>query len=267
MFNSTFHPSSLSGVEVPLSGLQKLKFPAAESKPNAGGGQQVFSVLASNHGTADLCLLTSDKKSSNGMVFGPAFSGLLNVCESYESTNQASHVIPAAPAPSIPSGLKRRFHHFGSKPLTAASVAESETDGATLGLSSSSPCPSGSKRLLEEMEEEGRKKKKKKKERQMKVEREEESLQVVRVKVEPGADVQDEVMAEVRLHEGDAPGEKRKKKKKKKDRDQEAVEERMEPSVKVEDVKCEQIDNLYGDVVEAGQKKKKKKKKSKTDSD
>lgn len=264
---------SFSGIKVPLSGLQTLKVPTAAGGAKTGSDQQIYSILASTHGTSELRLLTRNKNLSDGMVFGHTFSGLLNVCESYgdSSTNQAPQFIPAAPAPSIPPGLKQRFHPFGSKTPTLTCVAESETDGAAFGPSSTTLRPLVVKRFVEdtrhdEEEEEGRKKKKKKKEKRIKTERgEEEVVEVVRVKEEPATEIQDEVMMEIPFQGGDVFEEKRKKKKKKKDR------EGMEPSVivKTEDVtvKCETIDTSYGDVVEASGKKKKKKKKSKTEDD
>lgn len=271
-------PSSFSGVKVPLSGLQTLKVPTAAGGAQSASGQQIYSLLASSHGTSELCLLTSDKQSSDGVVFGPTFSGLLNVCESYgdSSANQAPQVIPAAPAPSIPPGLKQRYHPFGSKTPTLTCVTESEVDGAALGPSSTTLRPLVVKRYIEETwqkeeeeeeEEEGRKKKKKKKkEKRIKTEQNEEVGELVTVKEEPVAEIQEEVMME-----GDVLEEKRKKKKKKKDREREEVEEGVEPSVRVKEedvtVKCEPMDTLYDDVVEGSGKKKKKKKKSKTDDD
>lgn len=262
------HISSFSGIKVPLAGLHTLKVPGGAE---TGSGQQIYSILASNRGAADLRLLTSERRSSDGVVLSPAFSGFLNVCESYgdSSTNQAPQVIPAAPAPSIPPGLKQRYHPFGSKTPTLTCVAENETDGAAFGPSSTTLRPLVVKRFIEESgyveeEEEGRKKKKKKK--RVKAEILEE---VVRVKTEPVCEVHEEVMMEVQ--EGDPLEEKRKKKKKKKDREREEVEEGLEPSarVKVEEVivKSEPVDTLYGDVAESSGKKKKKKKKSKTDDD
>lgn len=272
-------PSSFSGMKVPLSGLQTLKVPAAAGGAKTGSGHQIYSVLGSTHGTSELCLLTGDKRSSDGVVFGPAFSGLLNVCENYgdSSTNQAPQVIPAAPAPSIPPGLKQRFHPFGSKTPTLTCVAESEMDGAAFGPSSTTLRPLVVKRFAEETwqpegeeEEEGRKKKKKKKEKQIKTEREEESVSV-EVKVEPVTEIQDDVTMELPVREADVSEERRKKKKKKKDREREEVEEGVEPSVRVKveqvTVKSEPVDTLYGDVAEGSAKKKKKKKKSKTDDD
>lgn len=272
---ASFNPECVSGIKVPLSGLQTVKIPAPADGAKSGGSQQIYSILASAHGTSELRLLTSNKKASDGVVFGPAFSGLLNICETYgdSSTNQAPQVIPAAPAPSIPPGLKQRFHPFGSKTPTLTCVAESEADGAAFGPSSTTLRPLVVKRFIEEAdkedEEERKKKKKKKKEKRIKTEREEED--VVRVKEEPAAEIQDEVTMEPDSQEGDVSEEKRKKKKKKKDREREEVQEGGESEVKVKQeevsVKCEPMDTSYDDVADGSGKKKKKKKKSKTDDD
>lgn len=208
------------------------------------------------------------------MVYAPAFSGLLNVHESYgdSGANQAPRAVPAAPAPSIPAGLKQRFHPFGSKTPTLTCVAEDETDAASFGPSSATLRPLVAKRFVdegghapeEEEEDEGRRKKKKKKDKRIK------SEEVVTVKQEPADGVQEDVMTEPAVQEEEHSAEKRKKKKKKKDREREEVEEGLEPSVKVEvedvSVKCEPVDSLFGDATEASAKKKKKKK-SKTRDD
>lgn len=229
---------------MPLSGFKTLKVPSAGAKTESG--QHIYNILGSTHSTADLCLLTSDKKSSSKVVFGPKFSGLLNVCESFgdSSTNQAPLVIPAAPAPSILPGLKQRFYPFGSQTPTLDPGAE----------------------------EGSRKKKKKKKEKRIKVEPED---VMNRVKVETVGDV-DGAVVEQQPQEGGTVEEKRKKKKKKRDREQLQQEEEAEaeqssePRMKTElevAVKLEPMDSQYGDVVEGCGKKKKKKKKSKTDDD
>lgn len=264
---------------MPLSGFKTLKVPAAAGRGNTGSGntgrsQQIYSIRASTHGTSEFCLLTRDRESSDRAVFGPTFSGLLNVCESYGDShgNLAPQVIPASPAPSIPPGLKQRFHPFGSKTPTLTCVAESETDGAALGPSSATFRPLG-KRLVGETEqgeedEEGRKKKKKKKkDKRIKTEQEEGSLDVVAVKVEPIAETLIEEMSlELPLQEGDVLEEKRKKKKKKKNREREEVEQGVSVKMEEEMVKCEPLGILCDDVVE-GCVKKKKKKKNKTDDD
>ncbi|KAK5604959.1 hypothetical protein CRENBAI_005670 [Crenichthys baileyi] len=277
---ASFDPQCFSGVKVPLTGLQTLKVPTAStSRPD----QQIYSVLASTRCSADLHLLTSDSQTSDGFVFAPAFSGLLNICESYGdgSTNQVPHIIPATPAPSIPLGLKQRFHPFGSKTPTLTYVAENEVDGAAFGPSSTTLRPLVVKQFIEEegcgdednnQEEEGRKrKKKKKKEKRIKSEQMEVLL---RVKREPADEILDEGMTELPVQEGDQQVEKikKKKKRKKEDREREEVEEGLEPSVRVKVepvfVKCEPVDTLYSDEAEgSGKKKKKKKKKSKTEED
>ncbi|KAM4565959.1 DNA-directed RNA polymerase I subunit RPA34 [Odontesthes bonariensis] len=275
---TSFDPECFSGIKVPLSGLQTLKVPTAAAP---GSRQQIYSILASNHGASELHLLTSDKQAPGDMVLGPTFSGLLNVCESYGdgSTNQAPRAIPASPAPSIPAGLKQRFHPFGSKTPTLTCVAENEVDGAAFGPSSTTLRPLVVKRFIEETrhgaeekedEEEGRKKKKKKKKKEKLVKTEQMEVQVLRVKEEP-QEIQEEVMMDHAFLEGDDLGEKRKKKKKKKDRERELVEEGLEPSVRVKveevSVKSEPVDILYGDAAGGSEKKKKKKKKSKTEDD
>uniref|UniRef100_A0A667ZUN1 RNA polymerase I subunit G n=1 Tax=Myripristis murdjan TaxID=586833 RepID=A0A667ZUN1_9TELE len=278
---ASFSPDRFGSVQVPLSGLQTVQVPAA-----AGGaqhGRQIYSILASTQGASELRLLTGRDPSSADAVFGPAFSGLLNVCESYgdSSANQAPQVIPATPAPSIPPGLKQRFYPFGSKTSTLTCVADSEPDGAAFGSSSTSPRPRVLKRFQEqateekeeEQEEERKKKKKKKKEKRIKTEQEEE--EEVRVKEESVAEIptQDEVPMELPSQDSDVSAEKRKKKKKKKDKDRERVEvdEGVEAAhvIKEEEVsvKCEPIDTSYGDSETSEKKKKKKKKKSKTDDD
>ncbi|XP_014888439.1 DNA-directed RNA polymerase I subunit RPA34 isoform X1 [Poecilia latipinna] len=264
---ASFDPHCFSGVQVPLSGLQTLKVPV-------GPVQQSYSVLASSHPN-DLHLLTSDSRTSDGFVFAPAFSGLLNICESYgdAGAERAPHVVPTALAPAIPSGLKQRFHPFGSKTPKLTYVAENEADGAAFGPSSTTLRPLVMKQFVEDGgrvgeddEEEGRKrKKKKKKEKRIKSEEVEVLLQM---KQEPSDENLDEVTAA-----GLPFGEEKttKKKKKKKDREREEVEEGLEPGVNVKEesvsVKCEPLDVLYSDAAESSGKKKKKKKKSRTEED
>lgn len=240
-----------------------------------GSGQPIYSILASTHGTSELRLLTSHKGLSDDVVFGPTFSGLLNVCETYgdSSTNQAPQIIPATPAPTIPPGLKQRFHPFGSKTPTLTCMADSEVDGAACGPSSTTLQPLVAKRFIEDAEEDedGRKKKKKrKKEKHIKTERMEED---VKVKEEPVCEIptQDVVMMERPLQDAEGSEEKRKKKKKKKDKDREQHEGVVEPVHEVKEeqvmVKCEPVDISDGVVLDASGKRKKKKKKSKTADD
>ncbi|XP_030008906.1 DNA-directed RNA polymerase I subunit RPA34 isoform X2 [Sphaeramia orbicularis] len=275
---SSFNPERFRGLQVPLSGLQTLKVPAAEGGASTGADHQIYSVLASTHGTSDLHLLTKAHPSSDAAVFGPAFSGQLNICETYgdANANQNPQVVPATPAPTIPPGLKQRFHPFGSKTPRLTCVAESEVDGAAYGPSSATLRPLVMKRFIEETraeeeDEEGRRRKKKKKEKRIKTELPDDVDALVRVKTEPAMALRDEMMAErFPFEEDTALDERRKKKKKKKDREREEVEEGLEPSVRVKQeevtVKCEPVDTSYGDGMD-GKKKKKKKKKNKTDDD
>ncbi|KAF7651572.1 hypothetical protein LDENG_00108650 [Lucifuga dentata] len=266
---ASFDPECFNGIKVPLSGLQVLKVPPAVGGAKNGSGQQIYSILASTHGTSELHLLTSHKQSSDGVVFGPAFSGLLNVCESYgdSSTNQAPHVIPATPAPSIPPGLKQHFHPFGSKTPTLTCVAESEVDGAAFRPSFTTLHPPVLKRLSEDTgqeDEEGRKKKKKKKkkEKHIKTEQMEEEEQV-RMKEELMSEIPTQL--ELPFQDGEVSEENRKKKKKKKDKERQEMELAHEVKEEEVTVKCEPEDTSYGDIIHG--KKKKKKKKSKTNDD
>ncbi|XP_061684051.1 CD3e molecule, epsilon associated protein isoform X3 [Syngnathoides biaculeatus] len=97
----------LSGVKVNLCGLQTLTLPSAA---DAGGNRQVYNILASDHGAADLRLLTADS------AVGPAFRGLLSVCESYGA---------AVAATASPGGLAQGFQPPGSK------TQEAPEDGKT----------------------------------------------------------------------------------------------------------------------------------------
>lgn len=155
------------------------------------------------------------------------------MCESYgNKANQPLQVIPTAPPPSIPSGLKHRF------PLLTG-VAQNETDGLD-------------KHLIEEEVEEGGKKKRKR-ERKIKLQQDEE-MNILTVNENVA-----KVKTEMPFQEGSVSEDKKKKKKKKKnDIEQDVVGESM--------VKCEPVDTWSNDVVE-GSKKKKKKKKSKIDGD
>uniref|UniRef100_A0A1A8GCZ6 CD3e molecule, epsilon associated protein n=1 Tax=Nothobranchius korthausae TaxID=1143690 RepID=A0A1A8GCZ6_9TELE len=258
---ASFDPKCLSGVQVPLSGLQTATVPAAGE---TGGGSRVFSILASNRCSSELRLMTADRPASDATL-APTFSGLLNVCESYAdgSANRVPRVIPIAPAPSIPPGLKQRFLPFGSKIPTLTYIAESEVDGAAFGPSSTTLRPLVFKTFVEEAsqerqedgaEEDGRKKKKKKKkERRIKSE---EMQEVLRVKQEPLDAPEEEAAIPFQ--------EKRKKKRKKKDWEREEVEEGLEPSVRVKveaaAVKSEPSDFFHGGAAELWSKKKKKSK-------
>lgn len=204
---------------------------------------------------------------------------MLNVCETYgdANANQTPQVVPAAPAPTIPPGLKQRFHPFGSKTPTLTCVAESEADGAAYGPSSTTLRPLVMKRFVEETrteeeDEEGRRRKrKKKKDKRIKTEAVDNEGALIRHEAEPAVTVRDEMMEVFYVTEDSTAtaDEGRKKKKKKKDREREEVEEGLEPSIQIKQeevvVKCEPVDPSYGDMLEG--KKKKKKKKNKTNDD
>ncbi|XP_057684936.1 DNA-directed RNA polymerase I subunit RPA34-like [Corythoichthys intestinalis] len=118
----SFDPRCLRGVDVNLSGFQTLKLPSAVD----GGDhhQQVYNIISSNHATSDLRLLTAD---SSSPTVGPAFSGLLSICESYGGDRMQPHVIHAPPAPALPPGLKQRFQPFGSKtPITTREAQDGD---------------------------------------------------------------------------------------------------------------------------------------------
>ncbi|XP_061733597.1 CD3e molecule, epsilon associated protein [Nerophis ophidion] len=241
---ASFNPDCMRGVQLSLSGLQTLKLPA--DKGESGQGQQVYNILGSSLGPSELHLLTGDSRTSQAMVMGPDFSGLLSVSESYGGDQWLPLILPASPAPAIPPSLKQRFHPFGSK---APAQGESEVDAAPSEFASLHPTG-----VSLANEEEGRKRKKKK----MKKERTEREDEEVTVKSEVGVDIC--------FQEVGAPEEKRrKKKKKKKDRD---AEDESPPAATVmikKEVKLEPVDVLYDYQVDDSAKKKKKKKKNKSD--
>ncbi|KAG7470722.1 hypothetical protein MATL_G00116870 [Megalops atlanticus] len=253
-----FNPDSLSGSRVPLMGLEALQ-------PRAGT-QQIYSVLSRPAAPTDLRLLTTDGGRPRDTLRGPAFAGLINICESYGdcSGNQAPAAIPACPAPRVPEGLRQRFQPFGSRTLAAAGAKRSAPeDPAGAGL------PTPAKRVKPDPEEEEgeqkRKKKKKKKDKSIKEEREEEEVTEAAMSSQSLAETPQEFTPEG----GEAEERKKKKKKKKsKERDGEAVEQcdmGAETSLTVKEeeeveVKIEPVDPAYGDVESSGKKKKKKKK-------
>lgn len=236
--------SSFQGIQVPLSGLQTLKVPAPE-----GGDQRNYNVRSSAHGTSELYLLTSDNNSSESLAFGPTFSGLLNVCESYgdKSGNQPLQVIPAAPAPSIPPGLTHRFPLLNRTTSTQTCAVKKEPEELA-------------KHFTEETggeEEEGRKKKKKKQKKDKKIKLEQDEETDTLRGNENVSEIQDEVKTQPPSQEGSVLEEKKRKKKKKKDSEQEEMEQVVEEVM----VKCEPEDGWSNDAVEGAIKKKKKKRK------
>lgn len=99
---ASFNPQSFSGIQLPLCGLETV------SVPSGDGTEQPYNVLGSSSGHPEHRLLTPPA------TLAPPFSGLISICESHSdhSTDQALHVVPAIPPPSLPSGLKQRFQHY-----------------------------------------------------------------------------------------------------------------------------------------------------------
>lgn len=247
---------SFSSLKMPLSGLQTMQAPAQQTH-GGGNTRQIYSVLGGPSGAADLRLLTSHPQTLNLVVCAPAFSGLLNICESYGdcSTNQTPIAIPATPAPTVPPGLCQRFQPFGSRTPTLSRLMEDTPDTP---LSSTPETPL---RVTLDPGEERKSKKKKKKDQLIKTE--EEMEEVVRVKQEL-LDMSPEESYELPGQEAELSEEKkRKKKKKKKDKDRGEAGGTVDLSFNVikqeVEVKVEPMDCSYGDVEDSGKKKKMKK--------
>uniref|UniRef100_A0A4W5NTU4 RNA polymerase I subunit G n=1 Tax=Hucho hucho TaxID=62062 RepID=A0A4W5NTU4_9TELE len=247
--SSLSHPS-FSSLKMPLSGLQTMQAPA--QKARGGDAGQIYSVLGGPSGAVDLRLLTSHHQRLDSVVCAPAFSGLLNICESYGdcSTNQTAIAIPATPAPTVPPGLRQRFQPFGSRTPTLSRLMED------------TPLPSSPETPLRVTLDPGeeRKKKKKRKDKRIKIEEEEE--EVVRVKQEL-LDMSPEESYELPGQKAELSEEKRRKKKKKKDKDRGEAEGTVDSCFNVikqeVEVKVEPMDSSYGDVEDSGKKKKMKK--------
>lgn len=243
---ANFNPRSLSGVKLPLAGLKTVK------TKKDGASQQIFSVLGGRSTPTGLRLLTCDPKQPDAHLCAPAFSGVLNISESYGdcSSNQGPMAVPAPPPPRLPDGLRQRFLPFGSRrPVTAPVMAPAEE--ASVPLSSIKTEPDASQEPP----------RKRKKEKRIKVEVDATatvSPVAVVVKVEQATESIAERSMQV---DGEMTEEHKKKKKKKKDKEREKVktEEILDPYVQVkeEPMDTDQVDSepLH---------KKKKKKKSKT---
>ncbi|CAL8347967.1 unnamed protein product [Arctogadus glacialis] len=288
---ASFNPERFSGVAVPLSGLQTVRVPVAAPGAEAasGGGlrQGLYSVLAAKRSPTDLHLLTAAGPASARVLCGPAFSGVLNVCEIYGDSGDAllrPQAIPAAPAPVIPRGLKQRFVPFGSKTPTLTCVAESELDAGATGPSSATLLPRVVKHFpteeeMTEEEERRKERKRRKRELRIKLESEDPPEEAVEVKLEAEEEEEEERMESI---EAGLLEERRRKKKRKKDKERQrerdaagALEEALREveadcEVKEEEevvvVKCEPIDFSYEDH-EGSAKRKKKKRKSRAEED
>ncbi|XP_041919986.1 CD3e molecule, epsilon associated protein [Alosa sapidissima] len=234
-----FDPRSLSGKKLPLVGLTTVK------TGKAGATQQIFSVLGGCSTSTSLRLLTSDPSQPDTHLCAPAFSGVLNVSESYGdcSSNQGPIAVPAAPAPQLPDGLRQRYFPFGSSRPATAPAEEVVAEEATVPVRPVKMEPDHGQEMP----------RKRKKEKRIKVEQEEEEAAAVAVKVEP---LDESMMAEQVTEER----KKKKKKKKDKEREREKVEGVVDPWVRV---KQEPVDR--DEVDSESVHKKKKKKKIKTD--
>uniref|UniRef100_A0A3P9A072 Uncharacterized protein n=1 Tax=Esox lucius TaxID=8010 RepID=A0A3P9A072_ESOLU len=250
-------PSSfdINNLRMPLSRLQTVRAPAQQVQGGSEPVGQICTVLGGPLGAVDLRLLTSHCQTPNTMVCAPAFSGLLNIGESFGdcSTNQAPMAIPATPAPTIPPGLRQRFQPFGSKTPTLSGSVEDTARAPETPLT-----------VMQEPGEERKSKKKKKRDKRLKIE---ELERVVGVKEERLAMIlSPEEPCTAPGQEADLSEERRKRKKKKRDKDRGEAEEGGDclfNEIKEEtiEVKVEPIDFAYGDVGDSGKKKKKKKNK------
>ncbi|KAG5836659.1 hypothetical protein ANANG_G00230760 [Anguilla anguilla] len=100
-----------------------------------------------------------DSQRAGGTLCAPAFSGIINICESYGDRrgHQVPMAIPRAP-PLIPEGLKQRFQPFGSRTLPGqgSEAGGPQEEGPAEG-------PAAAKRMRTDPEESAAPKKKKKK--------------------------------------------------------------------------------------------------------
>ncbi|XP_026779759.3 CD3e molecule, epsilon associated protein [Pangasianodon hypophthalmus] len=236
-----FKPSSLADLKVSLSGLEMIQ--STDASP------QIYSVLSSHSGPTDLHLLSSSGKKHKASPCASGFAGIISISESYGdcSGNQSPIPVPAAPAPSFPSGLKQRFQPFGSS--TAAHVSQSTT--------SSSPLPPKKAKLeSEETKDQSKKKKKKKKEKHIR----DETIEVAHIKQEEiSYECGEQQVPEPAEEDGTAERKKKKKIKKEKERMDTQDEVAIDTSLIT---KQEPMDTSFGDSESSAKKKKKKKKKA-----
>ncbi|XP_077467693.1 uncharacterized protein LOC144083589 [Stigmatopora argus] len=247
---ASFDPRCLRGVDVNLSGFQTLKLPSAAH--GSSHGVQLYNIVSSDRGPADLRLLTAG---SSPAEIGPAFSGLLSICESYGGDRPSPHVIHADTAPDIIPGLKQRFQPFGSKTPTSA-CEDKKKKKKKKKKNRDMPIKIEDVPVKDEVEETGqeqRPKKRKKKDRDN--DDEKEKVLMVEVKIEPEEDA---------LLQEDEPA--KKKKKKKKDRDNDDDDDDQKEKVLIVQVKSETEEDALQQEDEPA-KKKKKKKKSKREQD
>ncbi len=227
---------SFEKLQVPLSGLETVQ--------SSGATSQIYSVLSSRTAPSDHQLLISKGKYQKPVLCSSSFSGVLKISESYGNCteNQGPIPIPAAPAPSIPAGLRQRFQPFGS------SIAAHVQDELTV------VSPTVPKRTSQEpIEGEERKKKKKKK----KDKRQEDSEAVFIKEEQTQIDCDQLELSELKEEE---PTEERRRKKKKVKKVKERHSEDMVDASLIS--KTEPLDPSYDDYIDTPGKTKKKKKKS-----
>lgn len=247
---ASFDPRSLSGKKLSLMCLQSVK------TRDSGTGQQILSVLGRRSTSTGFRLLTNDPSRADAHVCAPAFSGMLNISESYGdcSSNQGPIPVPAAPAPRLPDGLRQRFLPFGSaRPARGPTETPEEA---------SEPAPAVVVKREPDKEETPRKRKK---EKRIKVEVEEDVAAPLLVKVEqPDQDTAQQPTPNTQVTE--ERKEKKKKKKKDKEKDRETVVVKTELNEDFDPYVIIKQEALGGDYVDSEPvPKKKKKKKSKTD--
>ncbi|XP_059370228.1 DNA-directed RNA polymerase I subunit RPA34-like [Carassius carassius] len=232
-----FDPKCFENLQVPLSGLEMVQ--------SSGATSQIYSVLSSRTPPSDLHLLISKGKHQKPVLCSSGFSGILKISESYGNCgeNQCPVPIPAAPAPSIPAGLRQRFQPFGS------SFEPHMQDKATI------VSPTVPKRTSQEpIEGEDRKKKKKKKK-----DKRQEDSEAVFIKEEQ-AQIDCNQLEFSELKEEEPTTEERRRKKKKMKKEKERHSEDMVDASLIS--KTEPLDPSYDDYIDTPGKTKKKKKKN-----
>ncbi|KAJ8280841.1 hypothetical protein GJAV_G00059730 [Gymnothorax javanicus] len=252
-----FNPDSLSGVRIPTLGLETVR-------PRSGD-QQVYSICSRPVTAGSARLLTTGSQRPGDSLCAPAFSGLINICESYGNcqANQSPLAIPACPAPVIPEGLRQRFQPFGSRTLSkqGTEVQESLAQGHI-------DLPTAAKRVKLDPEEGNilKKKKKKKKEKHLKLVKDEVVEEEISATESHSLLVTSQDMFQEPATGEEMVVEKKKKKKKSKDREKEEIEDggkAVETGLGVKEevlVKTEPLDLACGDVDTLVKKVKKRKK-------
>ncbi|XP_048837949.1 CD3e molecule, epsilon associated protein [Brienomyrus brachyistius] len=162
---SSFSPNSFSNLKIPLRGSKSLQARTESQK------MDTYRILSNTLCTKSMHLLSASG-TQDGIVCGPAISGLINICEDSGDilSNQMIMPLPASPAPRIPEGLKQRFTPFGwaSPPTPATKRHKANTSHGK----------SSSKRAKKDPEETENRKNKKKIKTNIKMEEEEGEMDV-----------------------------------------------------------------------------------------